>query len=453
LEHAANIIATFADYAWGPWLLILLLGGGVFFLFYSRLVPFRYIRHAVDIIRGKYDNPNDAGDISHFQALSSALAGTIGMGNISGVAIAIYTGGPGAIFWMWMSAIFGTATKFFTCSLAIMYRGKDSLGHIQGGPMYVVVEGLGKKWRPLAVLFSLAGLIGCLPAFQANQLVQIFRDIIFIPNGWVGEEPFTFNLISGLLIAGLVSLVIFGGITRIGMVTSRLVPAMVVLYILSAVWILTTNFQEIPMFFQLIFSDAFSGNAVAGGVLGTVIATGVRRGAFSNEAGIGTEAMAHGAAKTEEPVREGLVAMLGPFIDTIIVCTTTALMILITGVWKGTEANGVTLTANAFEQGMPGIGSFVLIICVLFFSLSTMFSYSYYGTKCLGFLIGAERKHWYNYFYVALIVGAAVVSLDMVVNLIDGTYALMAIPTMISSLLLAPKVMKAARAYFSKLKF
>jgi AGCS family alanine or glycine:cation symporter len=321
LEHAANIIATFADYAWGPWLLILLLGGGVFFLFYSRLVPFRYIRHAVDIIRGKYDNPNDAGDISHFQALSSALAGTIGMGNISGVAIAIYTGGPGAIFWMWMSAIFGTATKFFTCSLAIMYRGKDSLGHIQGGPMYVVVEGLGKKWRPLAVLFSLAGLIGCLPAFQANQLVQIFRDIIFIPNGWVGEEPFTFNLISGLLIAGLVSLVIFGGITRIGMVTSRLVPAMVVLYILSAVWILTTNFQEIPMFFQLIFSDAFSGNAVAGGVLGTVIATGVRRGAFSNEAGIGTEAMAHGAAKTEEPVREGLVAMLGPFIDTIIVCT------------------------------------------------------------------------------------------------------------------------------------
>jgi AGCS family alanine or glycine:cation symporter len=313
--------------------------------------------------------------------------------------------------------------------------------------MYVVVEGLGKKWRPLAVLFSLAGLLGCLPAFQANQLVQIFRDVIFIPNGWVGEEPFTFNLISGLLIAGLVSLVIFGGITRIGMVTSRLVPAMVVLYIFSALWILTTSFQEIPMFFQLIVSDAFSGNAVAGGVLGTVIVTGVRRGAFSNEAGIGTEAMAHGAAKTEEPVREGLVAMLGPFIDTIIVCTTTALMILITGVWKGT-----TLTANAFEQGMPGIGSFVLIICVLFFSLSTMFSYSYYGAKCLGFLIGAERKHWYNYFYVALIVVAAVVSLDMVVNLIDGMYALMAVPTMTSSLLLAPKVMKAASEYFKKLK-
>lgn len=456
MEHAEKIIAAFAEYAWGPWLLILLLGGGVFFLFYSGLVPFRYIRHAVDIIRGKYDNPNDAGDISHFQALSSALAGTIGMGNISGVAIAIYTGGPGAVFWMWMSAIFGTATKFFTCSLAIMYRGKDSLGHIQGGPMYVVVEGLGKKWKPLAVLFSLAGLLGCLPAFQANQLVQIFRDVVFIPNGWVGEEPFTFNLISGLLIAGLVSLVIFGGITRIGMVTSRLVPAMVVLYIFSALWILTTNFQEIPLFFQLIISDAFSGNAVAGGVLGKVIATGVRRGAFSNEAGIGTEAMAHGAAKTEEPVREGLVAMLGPFIDTIIVCTTTALMILITGVWrgpeKGPEVNGVTLTANAFEQGMPGIGSFVLIICVLFFSLSTMFSYSYYGAKCLGFLIGAERKHWYNYFYVVLIVAAAVVSLDMVINLIDGMYALMAVPTMISSLLLAPKVMKAARAYFSRLK-
>lgn len=452
METIERIVVTFADYAWGPWLLVLLLGGGTFFLLYSRLIPFRYFKHSIEILRGKYDNPDDSGDISHFQALSSALAGTIGMGNIAGVAIAIYVGGPGAIFWMWISAIVGIATKFFTCSLAVMYRGKDSLGHLQGGPMYVVVEGLGKKWKPLATLFCVAGLVGCLPAFQANQLVQIFREVIFIPNGWLGEEHFTFNLISGLTIAGLVSLVIFGGITRIGLVASRMVPAMVILYLLATVWILAINYQDLPGYLWLIISDAFSGKAAAGGAFGVVIITGIRRAAFSNEAGIGTEAMAHGAAKTQEPIREGLVAMMGPFIDTIVVCTATSMVILTTGVWQSSEANGVTLTANAFNRAMPGVGSYILFICVLFFSTSTMFSYSYYGTKCLGFLIGAQRKHYYNYFYVVLIVVTAVVSLDTVISLIDGMYALMAIPTMTSSLILAPKVMNAANEYFKKMK-
>ncbi len=446
-----NLFAKFANYAWGPWLLALLFGGGLFFLFYSRFIPFRYFKHGVDILRGKYDNPDDTGDISHYKALSSALAGTVGMGNISGVAIAIYTGGPGTIFWMWMSAFVGIATKFFTCSLAIMYRGKDSKGHFQGGPMYVITQGLGTKWKPLAVFFSLAGLIGCLPAFQANQLVQVLREIIFIPNGWIGENHFIFNLSSGILIAGLVSIVIFGGIVRIGAVTAKLVPSMVVIYMGAALWSLVGNFQHIPDYLMTILSDAFTGKAVAGGVLWTVIVTGIRRAAFSNEAGIGTEAMAHGAAKTEEPIREGLVAMLGPFIDTIIVCTTTALMILITGVWRTSEANGVTMTANAFSEAIPGFGSIILITCVLFFSLSTMFSYSYYGTKCLGFLIGAERQHYYNYFYVTLIVVAAIVSFQTVVNVIDGMYALMAIPTMVSTLILAPKVMRAAKDYFNRL--
>ncbi|MCK5453192.1 MAG: alanine:cation symporter family protein [Calditrichia bacterium] len=446
-----NLFAKFANYAWGPWLLALLFGGGLFFLFYSRFIPFRYFKHGVDILRGKYDNPDDTGDISHYKALSSALAGTVGMGNISGVAIAIYTGGPGTIFWMWMSAFVGIATKFFTCSLAIMYRGKDSKGRFQGGPMYVITQGLGTKWKPLAVFFSLAGLIGCLPAFQANQLVQVLREIIFIPNGWIGENHFIFNLSSGILIAGLVSIVIFGGIVRIGAVTAKLVPSMVVIYMGAALWSLVGNFQHIPDYLMTILSDAFTGKAVAGGVLWTVIVTGIRRAAFSNEAGIGTEAMAHGAAKTEEPIREGLVAMLGPFIDTVIVCTTTALMILITGVWRTSEANGVTMTANAFSEAIPGFGSIILITCVLFFSLSTMFSYSYYGTKCLGFLIGAERQHYYNYFYVTLIVVAAIVSFQTVVNVIDGMYALMAIPTMVSTLILAPKVMRAAKDYFNRL--
>ncbi len=452
MTYMDEFFARFASYAWGPWLLILLFGGGVFFLFYSRFVPFRYLKHAVAILTGKYDNPEDTGDISHFQALSSALAGTIGMGNISGVAIAIYTGGPGAVFWMWMSAIVGTATKFFTCSLAIMYRGKDSLGHYQGGPMYVITQGMGQKWKPLAVFFSVVGLIGCLPAFQSNQLVQVFRDVIFVPRGMVGENHFWFDFIVGVILAGLTSVVVFGGIVRIGSVTSKVVPSMVVVYMGCALWTLITNYQHIPEYFSLIISDAFTGKSVAGGVLGTVIVTGIRRAAFSNEAGIGTEEMAHGAAKTEEPIREGLVAMMGPFIDTIIVCTTTALMILMTGVWITTEANGVTMTARAFETAIPVVGDYILMMCVLFFSLSTMFSYSYYGTKCLGFLIGAERQNYYNYFYVLLIIVAAVVSLRTVINVIDGMYALMAIPTMISSLYLAPSVMKAARVYFRRLK-
>ena len=450
MQLMEKIIIGFADAAWGPWLLVLLLGGGAFFLCYSRFLPFRFIRHAIDILRGKYDDPNDPGDISHFAALSSALAATIGVGNIAGVAVAVTVGGPGAIFWMWLSAVVGMATKFFTCTLAIMYRGTDSRGTTQGGPMYAIVEGLGKKWKPLGAFFCVAALIGALPAFQVNQLVQILRDVIFIPNGWIGESHFTFNLIAGIIIAGVVALIIFGGILRIGTVASKLVPGMLILYMAAAVWILAVNYANIPKCLWLIITDAFSGQAVAGGAIGAVIMTGIRRAAYSNEAGIGTAALAHGAAKTTEPVREGLIAMLGPAIDTLIVCTITALIILTSGVWQTTEANGITLTVMAFNKAMPGIGPYLLTLCVLCFSTSTMFAYSYYGAKCMGFLIGAERQHIYNYFYVALMVVAAVVSLDAAISLIDGAFALMAIPTMISTLLLSPKVMQATRTYFDR---
>ena len=452
MQQIEKILIGFGNVTWGPWLLVLLLGGGAFFLCYSRFLPFRFIRHAVDVLRGKFDDPNDPGDISHFAALSSALAATIGVGNIAGVAVAIKMGGPGAIFWMWLSAVVGMATKFFTCTLAIMYRGTDSRGATQGGPMYSIVEGLGKKWKPLGAFFCVAALIGALPAFQVNQLVQILRDVIFIPNGWVGESHFTFNLTAGIIIAGLVALIIFGGILRIGTVASKLVPGMLLLYMAAAVWILGVNYANIPQSLWLIITDAFSGKAVAGGAIGVVIMTGVRRAAFSNEAGIGTAALAHGAAKTSEPVREGLIAMLGPAIDTIIVCTITALIILTSGVWQGSEANGITLTVMAFDKAMPGIGPYLLTLCVVCFSTSTMFAYSYYGAKCMGFLIGAERQHIYNYFYVALMVVAAVVSLDAAISLIDGAFALMAIPTMISTLLLAPKVMQATRTYFNQYK-
>ncbi|MCG8322728.1 MAG: alanine:cation symporter family protein [Cytophagales bacterium] len=445
-----TLIVDFSNWLWGTPLLFLLLGGGVYFVVYSNFIPFKYFRHAIDVLRGKYDDPNDPGQINHYEALSTALAATVGMGNISGVAVAITTGGPGAIFWMWVSAVIGIATKFFTCTLAIMYRGKDSYGEVQGGPMYVITEGLGNQWRPLAVFFSVAGLIGMLPIFQANQFTQILRDVLLVPHGIEGS--FKTNLITGLIITFVVSLVIFGGIKRIGKVAGRMVPMMVVLYFASVIYIIMTNFGAVPEAFLLILKDAFTGDAVLGGALGAVIIAGARRAAFSNEAGIGTAPMAHGAAKTTEPVREGLVAMLGPFIDTIVVCTLTALSILITGSWQDSESNGVTVTVNAFNKAIPGIGIYILVLCVTIFATTSLFSYSYYGTKCLSFIVGAKYKKLYNYFYVGTIVFGATASLAAIISLIDASYALMSIPTMISAILLSPNVKKEAKKYFMRLE-
>ena len=437
---------------WGYPLLILMMGGGVFFTVYSRFTPFRFFRHGIKILLGQYDNSEDPGDLTHFQALSTALASTVGMGNISGVAVAISMGGPGALFWMWISAFVGMSTKFFTCTLSIMFRGKDDQGDVQGGPMYVIETALGKKFKGLAILFSAAGLIGCLPLFQANQLTQIIRDEIWQNNGWFTDSVLTGNLAVGIPVAVLVAVVIFGGIKRIGYVASRLVPLMVSLYLLAGIFIMITNLADIPDLLALIFSDAFSGKAAAGGVIGSVIITGVRRASFSNEAGLGTEAMAHGAAKTREPVREGLVAMLGPFIDTIVVCSITGIVILLSGLWQGDETSGVTLTTMAFSQELGSMGKSLLLICVFIFSLTTMFGQSYYGSKCIGYLFGTRWQQKYNLFYVIAVIFGAVVSLNVVINIIDGVYALMAIPTMVSALLLSPQVMKEAKRYFANLK-
>ncbi len=438
---------------WGTPLVVLLVGGGLYFLFYSRFIPYRYFLHAIEVLRGKYDDPNDPGDISHFEALASALAATVGMGNISGVAVAIAVGGPGAVFWMWVSAIVGMATKFFTCTLSVMYRGYDSEGHLQGGTMYIITEGLGKKWKPMATLFAVAGLFGPLPIFQANQVTQIVRDFLLIPNGISDpNNHFNTDLISGLIILAVVSLVIFGGIKRIGKVASKMVPAMVVIYVGSVVYILLVHMDVLGEYLILIVTDAFTANSVMGGAVGALIITGVRRAAFSNEAGIGTATLAHGAAKTKEPVREGLVAMMGPFIDTLVVCTMTALAILVTGVWTSGDVNGISLTASAFQEAMGPIGVYVLMLCVLIFAFSSLFTYSYYSTKCLGFLAGAHRQKYFNYFYAAAIIFGAVATIDAVLNFTDGMFALMAIPTMTAAILLSPKVMNAAQDYFGRMK-
>ncbi|WP_034058094.1 alanine/glycine:cation symporter family protein [Lacinutrix jangbogonensis] len=455
MEKLDQFISDFSSFVWGLPLLIILIGGGLFLLIYSKFLPFRYLGHAIQVLRGKFDDPDDPGEISHFQALSTALSSTIGMGNIAGVALAISVGGPGAMFWMWISAIFGMSTKFFTSTLAVMFRGKDSNGELQGGPMYFIVEGLGKHWKWLAIAFSIFGMFGALPVVNVNQLTQAINDIILIPNGV--EVGLKSNLIIAFVLVVLTSIIIFGGLNRISKTASKLVPSMVLLYFGLVLFILISNYQLVPKYFVLIFTDAFSagfykGDAFLGGILGALILLGIRRGAFSNEAGIGTAPMAHGAAKTNEPVREGLVAMLGPIIDTLIVCTLTALAILVTGVWETTSDNGVSLTASAFKETMPEYGHYLLMICVFVFSISSLFSYSYYGTKCLSFLIGADKKHYYNYFYIFSIILAATTSFDMMINFIDGIFALMAIPTMIGALLLAPKVVIEIKSYINRMK-
>jgi AGCS family alanine or glycine:cation symporter len=454
MDEKPNFIIEFSNFIWGLPLLILLIGGGLYLLVRSRFLPFRFFGHAIQVLRGKYDDPNDPGHISHFQALTTALSATVGMGNISGVAVAIAAGGPGAIFWMWVTAIVGMSTKFFTSTLAILFRGKDSEGEVQGGPMYFITEGLGKKWKPLAIVFSLCAMIGALPVFNVNQLTQAINDILLKPQG-VEVTHYT-NLTIGIVLVIVTSIVILGGLKRIGKVTARLVPSMVLLYFVLVMIILIVNIDVVPKYLGMIFTDAFSANfiepdALFGGALGTLIILGVRRGAFSNEAGIGTAPMAHGAAKTDEPVREGLVAMLGPFIDTIIVCTLTALAILVTGVWETSDTNGVSLTATAFAQAIPSVGKYLLMICVAVFSISSLFSYSYYGTKSLSFLIGAKYKNFYNYLFIASIILGATSDLPTMIGLIDSTFALMAIPTMFTTIILAPKVVTEIKKYRWKL--
>ena len=445
-----NFFANLSNFLWGNFgVANLVIGGGIFFLFYSKLTPFRYFKHAFDILLGKYDDPNDDGQISHFQALSTALSSTVGIGNIAGVAVAISLGGPGALFWMWISAIVGMATKFFTCSLGIMFRGHDSDGELQGGPMYVIEQGMGKKFKFLSYWFSIAGLVGCLSLLQVNQLTQILSDQLIKTNPNIASS-IPLDLTIGIIIALIVSIVIFGGLQRIADVASRIVPFMVVIYMSAGLFIVFANIELVPSIFNLIINSAFNGSSVAGGFVGTavVISQGFRRAAFSNEAGMGTEVMAIGASKNNEPIRSGLVAMIGPVIDTIIVCTITGIVILLSGDWMTGEFSGVSLTQKSFANHLGVVGDFILIFSVATFALSTMFGYSYYGCKCASYLFGTGSKVYYRIFYVITLVLGSVLSLDLAVNIVDAMFALMAFPTMISAIYLSPHIKKEAKRYF-----
>ena len=406
---------------------------------YSRAVPLRRFGTAVRSLRTR---KTGAGEISSFQALMSAISATVGMGNIAGVAIALVVGGPGAIFWMWVSALLGMATKFFEGTLAIMYKGRNEKGEAKGGPMYVITEGLGRKYKPLAVFFACAGLIGCLCIMQANQFVEAVTTV-FLPGSaglwWV-------KLLIGVAVTAIVSLVVVGGLNRISKVASKIVPAMVAVYFILVFVIIVLNIREIPRVFASIVSGAFSLKAGLGGLAGVAI-TGARRAMYVNEAGVGTAMMMHGASRNAEPVREGFVAMLGPAIDSGLVCTLSAIPIDIAGNYNVEAIQGLSIALGSFDALIPVAGKYLLMALVTVFAFSTMFSYSYYGRTCAEYLFGKDKARYYNWFYLLMLLIASVVTLDVVVSIMDLAFALMSVPTMYAVFRLSPKVVKALKEY------
>ncbi len=414
----------------------------------TKAIQLRKFAYAWKLISGKFDDPDDEGEITHFQALSAALSATIGTGNIAGVGTAIALGGPGAVFWMWITAVFGMGLKYAECLLALKFRTIHDDGTVGSGPMYYLEKGLGQKW--LGILFALFAAIasfGIGNMVQANSVAEPVLRTFGVP-----------KIVTGLIIGGLVFAVIVGGIKRIGEVASRLVPFMAVFYVAGALWVIIANSEMIPAAFAMIFSDAFTETAATGGFAGAALAQairfGVARGVFSNEAGLGSAPIAHGAAQTKEPVREGLVAMLGPFIDTIVICTMTALVILTTSAFtlKGADGVGLTgavLTAKAFNIGLPGPGDYIVSIGIIFFAFSTAISWSYYGDRCVDYLFGEKMVLPYRILYCILLPVGAAVELTTVWTISDIFNALMAWPNLIGLICLSPVVIKTTREYFS----
>lgn len=517
IAQISDTISTIQSFVWGPAVIVLLVGTGIYLTIRLRFVQFRYLKHAVKCVTGKYDDPNEQGDITHFQALCSALSATIGTGNIAGVALAITLGGPGAVFWMWVTAIVGMATKFASCTLAIRYRVIHADGSASGGPMYFLEQGLNLKWlgKSFALFAGVASLgAGCM--VQSNSVKNGL--LMVLPESWQGTGivlPFFGQtqwvvLAIGLLLAILVGVVIIGGIRRIALVAEAVVPFMCVIYVLGALVILALNLPKIPEALGLIIKYAFTPIAAGGGFLGMVlghtIRMGVARGIFSNESGQGSAPIAHAAAKTHEMTREGMVAMLGPFIDTIIICSMTALVIIISGAWQvhgadgevlygpngrglplpdwhngerymtvvGTvgdnpvaildsEGNpyevltGVDLTASAFEQQLPNwggvlIGKWIVVIGLVFFAYSTMIAWSYYGDRSWEYLLGPRSIGPYRYIFCFFVFLGPLGGLDLIWDIADILNALMAVPNLIALLLLATVVSRATQDYVQRMK-
>lgn len=423
-----------SDFLCGWPLFILLMGGGLYLFIYSGAAPLRFYGRA---IRSLGQKGSGEGQISSFQALMSTISSTVGMGNIAGVAIAIVVGGPGAIFWMWVSALLGMATKFFEGTLAIMYKGRDADGTLRGGPMYMLTEGISKKLKPLAILFSVAGLIGCLVLMQANQLAESMTRMFVVPLG--APDCTSVRLAVGFVIGAIVSVVVLGGIKRISSIASKLVPAMVGMYFLLVLVIIVMNIDLLPGVFRSIFEGAF--NFKAGfGAMTAVALTGARRAMYVNEAGVGTASLMHGASRNDDPVREGLIAMIGPSIDSGLVCTLSAIPIIMADNFHVSGVEGLSVALGAYDILLPGFGQYLLMIMVMVFAFSTMFSYSYYGTSCVAYLFGEKYARYYVWFYLFMIVAASVLTLDVAVSLMDFAFGIMAFPTMLCLLWMSPRV-------------
>lgn len=439
------ILIKISGFVWGPPLIAMLLGTGIFLTIRSKVIQFRGFKHGWALLTGKYDDDYMEGETTHFQSLSTALSATVGTGNIAGVATAIAAGGPGAVFWMWITALFGMSIKYHSCSLAQKYRHIDENGVVSGGPAYFLSLGLGKKWLGvLFAVFTVVASFGIGNLAQANSLAAPLEEVFGID-----------KLITGIAVALLVAVVIIGGVKRIAAVASRLVPFMAITYIIAAMIIIVINYREIMPAFEKIFYYAFNDvpSSASGGFAGAsvwaVMRFGVARGLFSNESGLGSAAIAHAPAKTDEPVREGLVAMLEPFIDTILICTMTALVIVTSGLWDSGES-GANLSAMAFQKTLPVAGRYVVSLGLAIFAFTTLIGWSYYGDRNAEFLFGPKAVKIYRVIFILIIPLGAVLKLEIVWNFCDIANALMALPNLVGVLALSGMVTVMTKEYWKK---
>ena len=446
MENLHKIMETLSGWVWGPYMLVLIVGTGVFLTFRLLFWQFRMLPLAFKQVFGKHEHAKSHdGDISHFASLMTALSATIGTGNIAGVATACVLGGPGAVFWMWKTALFGMATKYGEGVLAVKYRVKNEKGEMNGGPMYYIERGL--KWKWLAIIFAFFATVA---SFGIGSSVQSNTVALAVENS-LGVETW----ITGVVITVFSALVILGGISSISKASSVIVPIMAILYVTGGLIIILNNLHLVVPAFELIFRDAFTGEAVAGGAIGAVIRYGVARGVFSNEAGMGSAPIAAAAAKTDHPARQGLVSMTGTFIDTIIVCSITGIVLVMGFIMAGNSfggATGAVLTTQVFDQLLPGFGGWVVTFGIIFFAYSTILGWSYYGEKCCTYLFGEKYVLIYRLIYIASVFIGTIATLDLVWLFADTFNGLMAVPNLIALLLLSGVIAKESKDFIAKRK-